>query len=365
MKKIIPLFFVFVWVLLAAAGCAKGEEEEASSLARESGAAESQTSTSTVQKEEDKKEETGFPAGTAENHLTGLAVKKEYQNKRPVAVMINNIKQAQPLLGVSKADVIYECVVEGGITRLMAVYQDPSDVPLIGSIRSARPYYINLACGMDAVYMHIGSSTQAQQLLNSGMVDSFNLGTSMFWRDATRRANLGYEHSAVTSGEMLLNGMAASGIRTDMKEGYQYPNAFSKTSPVQGGKSATSLTAKFSGYKTTSFSYDSANETYLISQFGAPQMDGSANVQNSKQNVLLIEANTYSLNDESGHMGIDIIGSGTGYYMSRGKIIAIRWSKPSAQSPVTYQTERGEALVLLPGQSYVCVLPLNAQISYQ
>lgn len=361
MKRTAILLITMLVLCLSAFGCSTGGEEESSSESS-SGSSPSNAQPSS---NGDNNGESPFPEGTAENHLTGLAVKSDYQNKRPVAVMINNIKQAQPLLGISKADVLYECVVEGGITRLMAVYQDVREVPVIGSIRSARPYYVYLASGLDAVYMHIGSSTQAQELLNARVVDSFNLGTSMFWRDATRRANLGYEHSAVTSGELLINGMNAAGTRTDMKDGYQYPNSFGEQSPVTKGETATKLTAKFSSYKSTDFSYDSEKQTYLVSQFGAAQMDGDAGVQNSKQNVIVIKANTYALGDSSGHMDVDVIGSGKGYYMSRGKIIPITWSKPSASKPTAYQTENGGALTMLPGQSYVCVVPLGDTVSYQ
>ena len=80
------------------------------------------------------------PTGT--NPLTGLPIEPEYEQRRPVAVMLNNLKKAQPQLGNSQADIIYEVPAEGGITRMLAVYQSLEDVGSIGSIRSARPYYI-------------------------------------------------------------------------------------------------------------------------------------------------------------------------------------------------------------------------------
>ena len=105
------------------------------------------------------------PTGT--NPLTGLPIEPEYEQRRPVAVMLNNLKKAQPQLGNSQADIIYEVPAEGGITRMLAVYQSLEDVGSIGSIRSARPYYIELALGHDALYVHAGGSPEAYADLKS------------------------------------------------------------------------------------------------------------------------------------------------------------------------------------------------------
>ena len=104
------------------------------------------------------------PALKGINDLTGMPMDEAKENNRPLAVMINNIDIAQPLMGVSQSDVMYECLAEGGITRIMACFKDPSGVAEIGSVRSARPYYIRIAQGMDAVYMHSGGSEDAYAL---------------------------------------------------------------------------------------------------------------------------------------------------------------------------------------------------------
>ena len=108
------------------------------------------------------------PTGT--NPLTGLPIEPEYEQRRPVAVMLNNLKKAQPQLGNSQADIIYEVPAEGGITRMLAVYQSLEDVGSIGSIRSARPYYIELALGHDALYVHAGGSPEAYAAENGSRI---------------------------------------------------------------------------------------------------------------------------------------------------------------------------------------------------
>ena len=102
------------------------------------------------------------PTGT--NPLTGLPIEPEYEQRRPVAVMLNNLKKAQPQLGNSQADIIYEVPAEGGITRMLAVYQSLEDVGSIGSIRSARPYYIELALGHDALYVHAAAARRRMRI---------------------------------------------------------------------------------------------------------------------------------------------------------------------------------------------------------
>jgi hypothetical protein len=87
------------------------------------------------------------------NPLTGLSGYNENAvGKRPVAIMVNNIKDSLPQYGIEQADVIYEIPVEGGITRLMAVYADYTNVPDVCSIRSCRYYYPIISYGMDAIY---------------------------------------------------------------------------------------------------------------------------------------------------------------------------------------------------------------------
>ncbi len=294
-----------------------------------------------------------------------MPVDKNYVNTRPVAIMINNIEQAQPLLGISQADIMYECMVEGAITRIMAVFKNPYDIEMIGSVRSARPYFINIARGLDAIYVHVGGSTQALSMLESGFIDSFNLGnyTEMMWRDPQRRATLGYEHSAVTSGKRLLDGIKNSSYKSEHKSTYKYGQEFSENSQVLNGENCRNLKAEFSWYKNTVFDYNENEKTYYVSQFGESQLDGNSNVQNSKQNVLALYINTYSMED-SVLQEMDLIGTGEGYYMSRGKIIPIKWTKKSYDSPFVYKTLSGEDLRMLPGQCYVCCVPLSGNISY-
>ncbi|MCI9273425.1 MAG: DUF3048 domain-containing protein [Clostridiales bacterium] len=329
---------------------------------------DAQSETSLVESLGDNSSQAGETSSAAEtgavNPLTGMPVEKGRQDSRPVAVMINNLKKAQPLMGVQQADLLYECLVEGGITRLMAVYQDYQSAPVVGSVRSARPYYIHLASSLDAVYVHVGGSNQARDLLRQNLVDDFDFVymEQYMWRDADRRAQLGFEHSALTSGQRLTEAIDDKEIRTSRKEEAQSLE-FSQISPVLQGENTAGMSVNFSSYKTTEFTYDEEKRGYLVSQFDKPMIDGNLNEQVVKQNVLLLRINTYPI-DDYGLMAMDLAGSGEGVYLGGGKRIDIRWSRKTEDSPFVFTTKDGQPLTLLPGQSYLCCVPLQTRVTF-
>ena len=127
------------------------------------------------------------------NPLTGLPIGGEATaNQRPVAIMLNNIKEALPQQGNSQADILYEVLAEGGITRMLGVYQSMEGVGEVGSVRSARPYYLELALGLDAIYLHAGGSDEAYADIKAWDVTALDCVrttaySATFWRDAQRR----------------------------------------------------------------------------------------------------------------------------------------------------------------------------------
>ena len=222
------------------------------------------------------------PAGT--NPLTGLPMEPEYENDRPVAVMFNNLKAAQPQLGQSLADIIYEIPTEGGITRMVGVYQTLEGVETLGSIRSTRAYYLELALGHDALLVHAGGSPEAYADIPAWGVDNMdgvNGGSDakIFWRDPERRKTAGYEHSLLTSGQNILDYLAKGRFRTEHRDGYTYTQAFAEDGTPAGGTAAEHVTLKFSSYKTGTFDYDAASGKYMVGQYGTEYVDGNTGEQ--------------------------------------------------------------------------------------
>ena len=309
------------------------------------------------------------PGGT--NPLTGEPMEPEEAALRPVAVMLNNLYDAQPQLGNSLADIIYEVPAEGGITRMLCVYQSLEGVGTLGSIRSARPYYMELALGHDALFVHAGGSPEAYQNLSAWSMDHMdgvNGGSDarIFWRDAERKKTMSYEHTLVTSGEKILE-YVQSHFRTTHGEGYTYPQAFAEDGTPVGGESAEHVTLKFSNYKTGLFDYDVDSGKYLVSQYGSPYVDGNTGEQVAVTNVLVLETSISLIpGDTAGRLTVKLTGSGAGTYFCGGKAAAISWSKADQNSPLVYALSDGSPLTLGQGSSYVCIMsPASGKLSYE
>lgn len=303
------------------------------------------------------------------NPLTGEAIPGEGVNtQRPVAVMLNNIKAALPQQGNSQADIIYEALAEGGITRMLGVYQTMEGVGEVGSIRSSRPYYLELALGLDAIYVHAGGSDEAYADIKAWGVTSLDFVRStaynaIFWRDQERRQNNGYEHSVLTSGDLIVQNFPSYSFRKDHPEGYSLPYTFAADGTPAEGESAQELQVPFSSYKTGVFTYDEQSGKYLVSEYGAPLVDGNDGSQVAVTNVLVIRAN-HKVLDSAGRLRVDLSGcSGDGWFACGGKAIPITWSKADRDSPITYAKADGTPLTLGQGNSYVNIIPLSNTVS--
>lgn len=293
--------------------------------------------------------------------LTGLACANDYTNSRPVAVMINNIKQAIPQYGISEADILYECTVEGGITRLMAVFPDCSTVPLLGSVRSSRDYYIDLAQAHDALYAHCGGSPDAYSAISSRKIQNIDgvngskAASDAYWKDAERVRKMGYEHASMTNGEKLAQAIEALGYRTTPSDGFTQPLQFTEDDVARNGETALSANAAFSYYAQSFFSYDPKRTCYIKGQYGERHIDAGTGYPLTFKNVLLLSA-TYTniAGDEKNRLDLNFTGTGKGYYLTNGEKIDIVWKKSDRQSPYAlYEADGSTPLLLNPGKTYI------------
>lgn len=306
------------------------------------------------------------------NPLSGLPMSEEQANARPVAIMLNNLKSALPQQGNSGADIIYEVVAEGGITRMLGVYQTAEGIGIIGSVRSARRYYIELALGHDAIFIHAGGSEEAYSDLPAWGVDNMDgvngpySKNGTFWRDQNRIEGKNYalEHSLVTSGTAIEEALAKSGFRLEHKDGYTSSMTFAADGTPAGGETAETVTVPFSSYKTGVFRYDAASGCYLAEEYGAPYVDGNTGAQISVTNVLVLRASIQNSGDSYGHMIVDLSG-GDGWFACGGTLIPITWTKDGHSGQLNYYTQDGEDLTLGQGKSYVNIIGSSGQISYE
>ncbi len=304
------------------------------------------------------------------NPLTGLPMEREEQvNARPVAVMLNNIRAALPQQGNSQADILYEVLAEGGITRLMGVYQSMEGVGEVGSVRSSRPYYLELALGLDAVYLHAGGSEAAYADIKEWNVTALDCVrttsyNAIFWRDKGRIERNGYEHSVLTSGDAIVENFPNYSFRKEHEEGYSLPYTFAEDG-TPAGETANKVSVPFSNYKTGVFTYDEATKKYLVEEYGKPFVDGNNDQQVAVTNVVVIRTSCKTI-DDYGRMDVALSGhSGDGWFACGGKYIPITWEKTDRNSPITYATLDGTPVVFGQGNSYVNIIPLSNEITVE
>lgn len=303
------------------------------------------------------------------NPLTGLPLTGEATNRqRPVAVMLNNIRKALPQQGNSQADILYECLAEGGITRMLGVYQSMEGVGEVGSVRSSRPYYLELALGLDAIYLHAGGSEAAYENIRKWNVTALDCVRStaysaIFWRDQERRQKNGYEHSVLTSGDAILENFPNYSFRKEHEEGYSLPYTYAEDGTPAGGESALTIRVPFSTVKTGVFKYDEESKKYLVEEYNAPLVDGNNGQQVAVTNVIVIRTSCKAI-DDYGRMRVDLSGyDGEGWFACGGKIVPITWAKADLDSPITYALEDGSPVVFGQGNSYVNIIPLSNNVT--
>ena len=305
------------------------------------------------------------------NPLTGEGIDQDIGAQRPIAVMLNNLRKALPQLGVSKADVIYEIAAEGGITRMLAVFQDLEGVGDLGSVRSARDYYVSLAVGHDAIYVHAGGSPQAYGAFSSWGVSNIDFVNgpygNMCWRDPERRKTAGLEHSLLTSSEKVLEQMPSRFAR-EHDDGYEVGWTFSETAPA-GGQAAEKLTVPFSSYKTGHFTYDAQLGQYLIEQHingdDVPYVDGNVDQAVAVSNVLVLYTDVSTVKgDDKGRLEVRTTGTGEGLLLRDGRVYQITWQRDSRNVCFSFLDKAtGNPIPLAVGHSYINIVKTGAEVS--
>lgn len=307
------------------------------------------------------------------NPLTGLydGISDEALNTRPVAIMVGNTSDSLPQWGVSQADIIYEMIAEARSTRLMAIFQDHTKIEKIASIRSARPYFIDIAQSYGAVFIHFGGSEPAYEQISIRTdllhIDGIKYpweGT-VFFRDEWRRKELGREHSVYTTGEYLTLGL--NKLKTDLSQ-TEHPSAFNfgAEHSAINGTVMSKVQIRFKDKHQPYFEYDASTGKYLRYQYNSPQMDGITNTQIAVKNLFILRMELTDIKESDlGIIDVKTTGTGTGYYFCEGKYIEIIWEKDSYNSPINFFTADGKELVCSPGQSFVSVVSTGSNITIE
>ena len=282
-------------------------------------------------------------------------------NDRPIAVMIDNHNLAWPQGGLNQAYMVYEIIVEGGETRLMALFKGV-DVEKIGPVRSARHYFIDYAMENDAIYTHFGQSPQAQSDLKKYSIDDIDGiaedGTT-FWRVKDKSA----PHNAATSTEKLLQSAKNKKYRTTSSE-ESVLNYVTDEVNLEEGQGAVSVTIPHSTLQVVKYFYDEENKVYQRYARNKEQTDWTTGEPVTTKNIIITFCDNYTLTDSEnkGRQGLKNIGTFDGYYITNGKAIKIKCIKEDRESQTKYEDLEGNEIKVNDGNTFVQICPTSADV---
>jgi hypothetical protein len=298
------------------------------------------------------------PAPRLYSPLTGERVADKAAVKKPVtAIMIENSPDSRPQSGLAEAEVVYEAIAEGGITRFLALYQNHKP-GLIGPVRSLRMYYVDWLKPYDTSVAHVGGSYFALQEVRNGNyrdIDQFfNPGT--YWRASDRYA----PHNVYTNFEKL-DALNAS-------KGYKSSNSISiprgDTKPAKK-PNATSISVNISGPTyNSSYNYDAASNTYLRSQAGAPHNDREKG-QIRTRVIVVIKTDLNTVMEDGLREDYRTVGTGEAHVFQDGMVYKATWHKQDRNHQLFFTGENGKELPLARGTTWITAIDAGGGVSWQ
>ena len=283
---------------------------------------------------------------------------------RPIAVMIDNHTGAWPQAGLNKAYMVYEIIVEGGETRLMALFKG-QDLSTIGPVRSSRHYFLDYALENDAIYVHYGWSPQAQSdipKLGINNINGITESSEIFWRSKEKSA----PHNAVTSTEKILKSANAKKYRTtSTKESVL--NYVADEFDLESEIIANKVVIPHSDLQKVSYEYDAEKKVYNRYARNKAQKDWTTGDAVQTKNIIITMCDNYTLADKEnkGRQGLKNIGTFNGYYITNGKAIKIKCIKSDRNKQTIYQDLDGNEINVNDGNTFVHICPTNSNISFE
>ena len=289
-------------------------------------------------------EEEPEPAYANTYPLTGIGTDEDV-NHRVMGVMIENTVNARPQSGLYMADVVYEVLSEGRITRMLAFYhsQEPER---IGPVRSARDYYIYLNNGYDAVYTSAGGSPGAFALMQQGQVAFVN-GLTYDGRFLERWSERRAPHNLYTSYEGLMGAAADMGYELEDRDTPELP--FDEDREPEGDEALHVHISYNSSYNNIDYAYDEDAGGYIRSVGGERVDDMETGEPVAPRNLLIVEAN-HRVIDDVGRRDIDISSGGPAYLIHDGVAVRAEWQNVDG---VILPYLDGEPLSFMPGQTFI------------
>ena len=310
--------------------------------------------------------------------LTGEARKS---TGRMVGVMVNNIanserQNARPQRGIGSADLLIESKVEGGITRLCAVFRDADTIPEVGPLRSGRDQFLQLLMPHQALYYHDGESIFCTQFINVYDYSGLNIGGKSYFNTTThphvahrdsRGRNVAYEHTEFTSGAEIRQAAANAGIGLE----YPYESTFFRfadyrtgaENKMSGAAAAKTINIVHSDSYKTTFSYNRWDHLYKMSMYSraAGAFENTVDELTGKQlgftNLLVCFAGIADYPGNSGGVQqVDYVSGGEAYFFTRGAVQHGTWQKASPEHPLKIYAADGSEICFNRGKTYLAIV---------
>ncbi|MBS7526767.1 DUF3048 domain-containing protein [Fusibacter paucivorans] len=290
------------------------------------------------------------------NPLTGEYVEAGTLG-RPIAVMLDNQYSARPQAGLIEADVAYEMLVEGLITRYMGIFYS-SQPEHIGPVRSARPYYLQKALEYNPYYVHVGGSMQAlSDIKTYKMADIDGLSSGAFHRESHKKI----PHNMYTEASTLIKDANRRQYYEkvdidflDFNDAFLIPKDGTDANTIKFLYKAPTSSDKV-GYFTT-YVYDPETTLYMRHTNGKPHIDEDTGEQLYATNILVQYASQKVL-DSEGRLQLGLVGEGKGMYYTGGKGIPVTWSKADSYATTYFKDADNNAIKLNPGKTWFQIMP--------
>ncbi|WP_335869417.1 DUF3048 domain-containing protein [Bacillus sp. 2205SS5-2] len=337
---------VFIGVIMFLTACGDNE----TTMPQEVGKVEeiSEQNTSITKNDVEEKETVSYTYP-----LTGVKTETPSSN-RAITVTVNNHPKARPQSGLSQADVIYELLAEGEITRLLAVYQ--SNYPtVVGPVRSARGYFIDIANSYQSIYIAHGYSPEAQEMLFGGEIDHLNgiqYDGSLFHRAESRVA----PHNSYITFKNIMQGANKLGYNM---EGAPASYAFFSNDEETKTGNVSSFTVNYYHNPSYTATYQYESGKYERSVKGEKTFDLESNSEVKLSNVLVVEV-PHKIIDSVGRRELNLTGGGKALLFQNSQKLEVTWKYENGQI-VPYNGE--EQAKLVPGKTWISIIPTNPGIS--
>ncbi|CAH1223856.1 Putative lipoprotein YerB [Paenibacillus allorhizoplanae] len=303
------------------------------------------------------------PTTTAETQLpykfplTGLPTDHEVKT-RPYMVMVENAPQARPQTGLDQADIVYEILAEGEITRFVSVFQSQA-AEAIGPVRSIRPYFVEIGDALDAIIVHAGWSQDAMDMMagrNLAHLDEVYGDGAYYWRSTDRKA----PHNLYTSVDKMKKGAEARKFRTEWNGPLL---TFAKAGQVKlTGAAVHYIQIPYLMGYFASYDYDAAKGVYLRSMEGKPHLDKETGKQLQTKNLLVLESK-HQIIDKEGRRIVDVFGPNKGVIFQEGLSQAITWERKNGM--LRAYASDGKEVPLLPGNTWVQIVPEGTKLKVE